>query len=153
MFLNKNKNSHDFFSKQIFILIIVILFVSSEGKSQGNGNKKEIQIAFLANVHLQDIYGSLSDSNFKGVLNPKNKKNVLIRTMESQLQSTRIYNENYFAFLAALDDIASRNIKIVALPGDYTDDGQPLHVRGLVKNPEAISRQTWNFVLYHHWKS
>ncbi|RYD90381.1 MAG: metallophosphoesterase, partial [Sphingobacteriales bacterium] len=28
-------------------------------------------------------------------------------------------------------DIAARGIKLVALPGDYTDDGQPLHLAGL----------------------
>ncbi|MEZ7516047.1 metallophosphoesterase [Flavobacterium frigidarium] len=117
------------FSYKCFLLALIIY--SNQVTAQSV--QDPIQIAFLADIHLQDIYGSLSNSNFKGVLNPKNNKNVLIRTMESQLQSTRIYNENYFAFLAALDDIASRNIKIVALPGDYTDDGQPLHVRGLAK--------------------
>lgn len=91
----------------------------------------ETQIAFLADVHLQDLYGSLSDNDYKGILNPTNGQNVLVRTMDSQLHSTRIFNENYFAFLAALDDIAKRNIKYVALPGDYTDDGQPVHLRGL----------------------
>ncbi|MFL9842792.1 metallophosphoesterase family protein [Flavobacterium rhizosphaerae] len=90
-----------------------------------------IQVAFLADVHLQDLYGSLSDNNYKGVLNPGTGKYTLLRTMESQMHSTRIFNENYFAFLAALDDIAKRGIKCVALPGDYTDDGQPLHLRGL----------------------
>ncbi|WP_431241938.1 hypothetical protein ACQ9BO_18555 [Flavobacterium sp. P21] len=34
---------------------------------------------------------------------------------------------------AALEDIAKRKIKYVALPGDYTDDGQPIHVKGLQK--------------------
>ncbi len=53
--------------------------------------------------------------------------------MDAQLHSTRIFNENYFAFLAALDDVAERGIKIVALPGDYTDDGQAYNLRGLKK--------------------
>lgn len=91
----------------------------------------DLQIAFLADVHLQDLYGSFSDNNYKGIINPKNGKPVLLRTMESQLHSTRIFNENYFAFLSALDDIAKRGIHLVALPGDYTDDGQPIHLRGL----------------------
>lgn len=51
--------------------------------------------------------------------------------MAAQLHSTRLFNENYFALRATLDDIAKRDIKLVALPGDYTDDGQPLHVKGL----------------------
>jgi 3',5'-cyclic AMP phosphodiesterase CpdA len=84
-------------------------------------------------VHLQDLFGRFSDNDYRGVLNPKTGKYVQLRTMASQLHSTRIFNENYFAFIAALDDIAKRNIKLVALPGDYTDDGQPIHVRGLEK--------------------
>lgn len=90
-----------------------------------------IQVAFLADVHLQDLYGSLQGTDYKGILNPKNGKYTLLRTMDAQLHSTRIFNENYFAFLAALDDIAKRGVKYVALPGDYSDDGQPIHIRGL----------------------
>jgi hypothetical protein len=99
--------------------------------SKGQSPPEELKIAFLADVHFQDIYGTLQDSDYKGITNPKNGKHTLLRTMESQLHSTRIFNENYFAFLAALDDIVQRGIKIVALPGDYSDDGQPLHIRGL----------------------
>ncbi len=95
--------------------------------------QKPVQIAFLADVHFQDLYGEFSDSDFKGIVNPKTGKKTILRTMDSQLHSTRIFNENYFAFLAALDDIAKRNIKIVALPGDYTDDGQSYNLRGLKK--------------------
>lgn len=90
-----------------------------------------LQIAFLADVHLHDIYGQLSDSEYKGIINPTNNRYVLARTMESQLRSTRLFNENYFALLAALDDIAKRGVKYVVLPGDFSDDGQPMNVRGL----------------------
>jgi 3',5'-cyclic AMP phosphodiesterase CpdA len=93
----------------------------------------EVKIAFLADVHLQDLYGTLTDADYRGVLNPADGKNVFIRTMDAQLHSTRIFNENYYAFIAALNDIARRGIKLIALPGDYTDDGQPLHLRGLQK--------------------
>lgn len=44
--------------------------------------------------------------------------------MEAQVQSTRLFNENYFALLAALNDVAQRNISLVVLPGDLTDNGQ-----------------------------
>jgi len=94
-------------------------------------NNYNIKIAFLADVHLQDIYGELSDTEYNGVLNPKTGKYCNIRTMNAQLHSTRIFNENYFAFLAALDDIAERKIEYVVLPGDFSDDGQPINVRGL----------------------
>ena len=93
--------------------------------------KENIQVAFLADVHLQDLYGNLAGTDYKGVINPKDGKPTLLRTMDAQLHSTRIFNENYFAFIAALDDIAKRGIHYVALPGDYSDDGQPIHVRGL----------------------
>lgn len=110
--------------KYIFLLLI-LSFTSI------NAQQKPVQIAFLADVHFQDLYGDFSDNSFKGVENPKNKKKTLLRTMDAQLHSTRLFNENYFAFLAALDDVAKRGIKIVALPGDYTDDGQAYNLRGL----------------------
>lgn len=91
------------------------------------------QIAFLADVHLTDIFGHFSDADYKGIKNPATGNDVMVRTMAAQLHSTRIFNENYFALIAALDDIAARGIKLVAFPGDYTDDGQAVHVRGLQK--------------------
>jgi hypothetical protein len=100
-----------------------------------------IKIAFLADVHLQDLYGTLQDNNYKGVVNPKTGRPTLLRTMDSQLHSTRIFNENYFAFIAALNDIAERKIKFVALPGDYSDDGQPLHVQGLQRILDEYSKK------------
>lgn len=119
------------FTSPIIILFIVIFNHSISAQNQKNLDG--VQVAFLSDVHLQDLFGSFSDNEFKGVLNTKTGKYALIRTMVSQLHSTRIFNENYFAFIAALEDIAKRKIKYVALPGDYTDDGQPIHVRGLKK--------------------
>ncbi len=74
----------------------------------------------------QDVFGDFQDTDYEGIRNPRNGKFVTIRTMEAQLNSTRIFNENYFAFLAALDDVARRKIKYVVLPGDFSDDGQRL---------------------------
>jgi 3',5'-cyclic AMP phosphodiesterase CpdA len=92
-----------------------------------------MQIAFMPDIHFHDIYGHFSDEVFQGL--PTNtaqgKQNANIRSMRAQLQSTRLFNENYFALLAALDDIVKRKIKYVALPGDFSDDGQPVHMRGL----------------------
>jgi 3',5'-cyclic AMP phosphodiesterase CpdA len=98
-----------------------------------------VQIAFMADVHLSDIYGEFEDTDYKGVLNPANQKYVHVRTMKSQLHSTRIFNENYFAFRAALDDVVNRNIKYVVLPGDFSDDGQPYNIRGIHHILEAYS--------------
>ncbi|WP_281232958.1 metallophosphoesterase family protein [Flavobacterium gelatinilyticum] len=116
----------------LYILSFFIFFNYSIS-AQKTKDLDGLQVAFLSDVHLQDLFGTFSDNEFKGVLNTKTGKYTLIRTMASQLHSTRIFNENYFAFIAALEDIAKRKIKYVALPGDYTDDGQPIHVRGLKK--------------------
>lgn len=99
------------------------------------------QIAFLADVHLQDVYGTFTDSDFRGLKAPKSGQYATIRTMQAQLHSTRLFNENYFAFIAALDDIVKRGIKYVVLPGDFSDDGQPLNVRGMKKILDAYSRE------------
>lgn len=114
---------------KIKLLFLVLLFVY-HAKAQ---EETPIKMAFLADVHFQDLYGILEDTEFRGILNSGSNKYTLLRTMNSQLHSTRIFNENYFALLAALDDIVNRKIKLVALPGDYTDDGQPIHLRGLNK--------------------
>ena len=94
---------------------------------------KKSEIAFLADIHLQDVYAELNSADFKGVFNPKSGKNATIRTMKSQLNSTRLFNENYFALIAALEDLKKRDIHLVVLPGDFTDDGQPMNVLALKK--------------------
>ena len=95
--------------------------------------KSEVQIAFMADVHFADVYPELKDLSTDVYTDTVNGKNVLIRSMESQLHSTRLFNENYFAFQAALDDAVERGIKIIAMPGDFSDDGQPMHIKGLKK--------------------
>lgn len=110
-------------NKGIFSLLLLTFSLFSA--------QKPVQIAFLSDVHFQDLYGSFSDNDFKGISNPKTGKPTILRTMDSQLHSTRIFNENYFAFLKALDDIAAKGIKIVAMPGDFSDDGQAYNLRGL----------------------
>jgi len=111
--------------------LAMLLFFISSCSEKKSVQPRDLQVAFLSDVHLQNLYGKLSDADFKGVLNPENGRYVLGRTMEAQLHSTRLFNENYFAFLAALDDVVSRGVKYVVLPGDFSDDGQPLNVRGL----------------------
>lgn len=90
-----------------------------------------LQIAFLPDVHFHDIYSDFSGTDFPGPRNSHSGKQATIRTMSTQLKSTRLFNENYFALLAALDDLAERGVKWIVLPGDYSDDGQPAHVQGL----------------------
>lgn len=68
----------------------------------------QTQIAFISDAHIQDVDGHAER----------------VRSMEVQVQSTRLFNENYYALLVALDDVARRDIRWVVLPGDLTDDGQ-----------------------------
>ncbi|WP_228414205.1 hypothetical protein [Chryseobacterium sp. CH21] len=63
-------------------LIFVSIFLSAQ---------KPVQIAFLSDVHFQDLYGSFSDHNFKGIMNPGTGKPTILRAMDSQLHSTRIF--------------------------------------------------------------
>ena len=54
------------------------------------------RIAFISDAHIQNI-----------VDYPE-----LVRSMEVQVQSTRLFNENYYALIAALEDAAKRGITI-----------------------------------------
>ncbi|MFR9649031.1 MAG: metallophosphoesterase [Rikenellaceae bacterium] len=101
-----------------FLLAIGGLLWSSCSDSQ------EVKIAVLADVHLHDIYATLSDVEFENAPVDGDNRNLLLRPMAEQLRSTRVYNENYFAFIAALDDIVSRGVDYVIMPGDFSDDGQ-----------------------------
>lgn len=87
----------------------------------------------MPDIHFHDIYADFSDESFKGIYSDTTKRYATIRSMQAQLNSTRLFNENYFALIAALDDAASRNIRIIAIPGDFSDDGQPIHLRGFKK--------------------
>jgi hypothetical protein len=122
-------------------LLLLFLYMIGAIAGCNNVEQEPTKIAFLADVHLTNIYGELTDSDFKGLEHPENGKYVIARTMAAQLSSTRLFNENYFAFLAALDDIVERDIKIVAFPGDYTDDGQPINIRGLREILEHYDRE------------
>nr|WP_244545508.1 metallophosphoesterase [Algoriphagus locisalis] len=121
------------------ILGTAIQLASSHGiLAQADTN----QIAFLSDIHLQDVYAELNSEEFKGVLNPKTGKFATIRTMKSQINSTRLFNENYFAFIAALEDLKHRGIQLVVLPGDFTDDGQPMNVLALKKILDQYSAES-----------
>lgn len=98
------------------------------------------EVAYLSDVHFHDVYARFEDGSFKG-LPSANGKNATIRTMQAQLTSTRLFNENYFAFLAALDRVVERGVKTVVISGDFSDDGQPLHMRGLQEVMDRYSRQ------------
>jgi 3',5'-cyclic AMP phosphodiesterase CpdA len=87
-------------------------------------------VAFMTDVHFENVYGDFKSAAFAGIPT-KDGKNATIRTMYAQLTSTRLFNENYFAFRAALDDAYAKNIRLVALPGDFSDDAQPINIDGI----------------------
>jgi 3',5'-cyclic AMP phosphodiesterase CpdA len=87
-------------------------------------------VAFMTDVHFENVYGDFKSAQFAGIPT-RDGKNATIRTMYAQLTSTRLFNENYFAFRAALDDAYGRGVRHVALPGDYSDDAQPININGI----------------------
>ncbi len=107
-----------------------ILLAACAGDPGTGSSGKGFEIAYMSDVHFHDVYAQFADGSFKG-LPSTNGKNATIRTMEAQLTSTRLFNENYFAFVAALDDAVARGLKTVVISGDFSDDGQPVHLRGL----------------------
>lgn len=116
-----------------FQQVAVCLSMGLTSISYANELPKPVQIAFMPDLHFHDIYAQFSQQAFSGIPNSISGKHATIRSLKAELNSTRLFNENYFALLAALDDIVARKIKWVALPGDFSDDGQAVHLRGLVK--------------------
>ncbi len=118
----------------VFLLLWCFTILSCT-TTPDNPQQIEVSIAFMPDIHFHDIYGEFPDQSFHGLPTetPQGNRRASIRSMRAQLNSTRLFNENYFALLAALDDVVTRKIKYVALPGDFSDDGQPLHIRGLQK--------------------
>lgn len=119
----------------------VVLLAACASLPDGiTSSDKTFQIAYMSDVHFHDVYASFEDGSFKG-LPSANGKNATIRTMQAQLTSTRLFNENYFAFIAALDDAVARGLKTVVISGDFSDDGQPVHLRGLQKLMESYRQR------------
>ncbi|MGF1858783.1 metallophosphoesterase [Photobacterium profundum] len=108
--------------------------ISEKSQSTQAGDLQQpVKVAFMPDIHFHDVYATFEDGSFSGLPSSQNNSKATIRTMQAQMNSTRLFNENYFALLAALDDVVEKGIKYVALPGDFSDDGQPIHMRGLAK--------------------
>ncbi|WP_186758073.1 metallophosphoesterase family protein [Echinicola salinicaeni] len=125
-------------SKWLLLLSVAFFIVPlSYGQSPNSFDK----IAFVSDVHLQDVFADLTNSDFKGIYQDETGKYATIRTMKAQLNSTRLFNENYFAFHQALENINELGIKIVVLPGDFSDDGQPMNIKALRKILKSYEQQ------------
>ncbi|MGF1735188.1 metallophosphoesterase [Photobacterium satsumensis] len=124
--------------KRTAVALFTMLALAGCNSDSSNDDGKTLpveglKVAFMPDIHFHDVYGDFQDGSFDGLYNSETGQGATIRTMKSQLTSTRLFNENYYAMIAALDDVVARGIKYVALPGDFSDDGQPVHMRGLVK--------------------
>lgn len=121
-----------------FAAVVLLFWGCSEHAKQPSASFK---VAVLADVHFHDVYGTFKDIGYNGIHAPGSKHKATIRTMGAQLHSTRLFNENYFAFLAALDQLVKDKITLVVLPGDFSDDGQRIHLRALNSIMEAYEQQ------------
>lgn len=59
-----------------FILLFLILLFIYQARAQEETSTK---IAFLADVHFQDLFGTLKDTEFRGLLNFCSKKYTLLK--------------------------------------------------------------------------
>lgn len=109
---------------------------------------EDFTLAFMPDVHFHDVHSRFAQGEFAGLSDPAGGMPFMLRTMAAQLTSTRLFNENYFVFRAALDDAARRGVKLVVMNGDFSDDGQPLHLRGLKRiMAEYEARHSMRFFL------
>ncbi len=107
-----------------YILVLLVLLIFTAG-CQVEVND-EFRFAVLSDVHIQDVEGQFNSQEFTGA--NLNGANYTIRPMSEQMGSTRLFNENYFAFEQALSELADDGIEYVAITGDITDDGQAMNV-------------------------
>ncbi|WP_081926519.1 MULTISPECIES: metallophosphoesterase family protein [unclassified Alteromonas] len=114
------------------LLVICYFFAVISINVAAKNESQQVKIAFIADIHLHSPEGAAATLP-KSALpkDPSSHAPILLRSMRSQLSSTRLFNENIMVFKEALDDVVARNIKLVALPGDFTDDGQPVNILAL----------------------
>lgn len=98
-------------------------------------SSKFARIAVIADAHFHDLYG---DYDFEGI--EVEGRHMIARRLTDTMRSTRVFNESYHALRAALDEIVARDINLVILLGDYSDDGQVGTVSALKKLLDCYSR-------------
>ena len=101
----------------MLIALNVIFFAGAHAQ-------ENINIGVISDIHIHNIYPDKDSAALRYFYDSTKHKAVLIRTLTSEMNSTRLFNENYYALHQALTDIAKKGIKLVIIPGDYSDDGQ-----------------------------
>ena len=114
------------------------------GCGSGDGDNKDddgtLQVAMVADVHFHDVEGS---EYFSTVNN-----GYTIRSLEDSVDSTRMFNENYFAFRQILRDLGEKGIKYICLVGDFSDDGQKGHIAGFRRVAEDSEFDQYEFEFF-----
>lgn len=138
---NENFQKIQNMRKLLFYIIGCVLpCIAFSLSAKPDGDKLEnLRIAFLSDIHVQDPYALRNSECRQDDSSPTPP--LLIKTMDAQLHSTRLFNENYFAFIATLDDIVRKGIRYVVISGDLTDDGQEAHTKSVLSILEKYKRE------------
>ncbi|SFJ19520.1 metallophosphoesterase [Myroides guanonis] len=109
------------------VFSFLFLFIGSLVWAQ---SPKGSQIAFIADAHVHAVCPTLHDGFELDEFRDLDSGDFrFIRTLESQMGSTRLFNENFFAFKTVLNELADKGVRVVVLNGDYTDDGQWVNLK------------------------
>lgn len=106
--------------QQILLILLGMTTIATAQKKQ--------QVAFIADAHIQSVLPPNSDALPQAFYNEETNQYHFIRSLDAQMESTRLFNENYFALLATLEQLAAQNVHLVVLDGDYSDDGQQMNI-------------------------
>ncbi|MGS4347147.1 metallophosphoesterase [Myroides odoratus] len=108
--------------QKIIFLVLGLLSVYSWGQ-------EGVKIGVLSDPHLHNIYVKEQAQGLEPFYNAQTSTYEFVRSLAGQMASTRLFNENYFAFRQALTDLAKQGVQVVLISGDYTDDGQELNIK------------------------
>ncbi|MGR5066277.1 metallophosphoesterase [Photobacterium sp. DNB22_13_2] len=118
----------------------ILTACNSSSSSDSKTNIAGVKVAMLADVHFHDVFGDYEFSKFNN--------EVTIRSMQDSCESTRMFNENYFAFIEALEELGQQGIKYICLLGDFSDDGQVDTLKGFNRVVEPyIEKYGFEFFL------
>ncbi|MCQ1059322.1 metallophosphoesterase [Photobacterium sp. ZSDE20] len=118
----------------------ILTACNSSSSSEEKTSIAGVKVAMLADVHFHDVFGHYEFSKFNS--------EVTIRSMQDSCESTRMFNENYFAFIEALEELGQQGIKYICLLGDFSDDGQVDTLKGFNRVVEPyIEKYGFEFFL------